>query len=534
MPGLPVMTGIQRITNGVHLTWDGPSGYYKLFQKTGLNAFWQQVGAANLNRQATVAALSNSAFFRVSGPAPLYNGIQACSVCHADIHDTVVQTPHLSAFTNALFATLGGQTNSACLVCHAVGAGLPSGFVSNARTPQLAGVQCENCHGPAANHAANPDDPTVWPRIELAGTMCGGCHSAALAPPQAAAYHPPFYDEWKASPHQPVLDELKTEFASSLGPTVFIPTCGRCHSGTVREALVENDPLPDGAEASAVGIACATCHDAHQLYVHTNALTGVLTNRLTGVVVTNNLLGSLYTNQVPYPLASLQDYHATGSFATNYDPGINICAQCHNDRGASWTGTDRAPHQSVQYNMLLGTVGVMAPGNPTNQPGTHALIEKQCVGCHMQSSNYVSAAQPATAGHSFEVNAYGTCGQCHNAAFAPQLVQFLQSQVMANEDGWGILQVKALLDEWATNVAPAQLRTNYGTRAWEYTTPGSLSPVGPGPTSGEQSLISTNIQMARFDLYLVVNDGSFGVHNPLYSINLLLTAQSLVQTELSK
>ena len=32
MPGLPVMTGIERLTNGVHLTWTGPSGYYQVYQ----------------------------------------------------------------------------------------------------------------------------------------------------------------------------------------------------------------------------------------------------------------------------------------------------------------------------------------------------------------------------------------------------------------------------------------------------------------------------------------------------------------------
>ena len=36
MPGLPVMTGIQLATNGVVLTWDGPSGYYHLYQKSQL------------------------------------------------------------------------------------------------------------------------------------------------------------------------------------------------------------------------------------------------------------------------------------------------------------------------------------------------------------------------------------------------------------------------------------------------------------------------------------------------------------------
>ena len=59
------------------------------------------------------------------------------------------------------FKAAGGQTNSSCLPCHTVGYGLPTGFSFTNKngvfsyTTNLAGVQCENCHGPAANHAAS-------------------------------------------------------------------------------------------------------------------------------------------------------------------------------------------------------------------------------------------------------------------------------------------------------------------------------------------------------------------------------------------
>jgi hypothetical protein len=97
-----------------------------------------------------------------------------------------------------------------------------------------------------------------------------------------------------------------------------------------------------------------------------------------------------------------------------------------------------------------------------------------------------------------------------------------------------IQSVQGLLVQWATNNAPLSLRTNYGSRSWEYTVPGELSPGGPGPSSTEQTNIPPNIKMARFNLYLVYHDGSFGVHNPLYSRSLLDTAESMVRTELNK
>lgn len=96
-----------------------------------------------------------------------------------------------------------------------------------------------------------------------------------------------------------------------------------------------------------------------------------------------------------------------------------------------------------------------------------------------------------------------------------------------------IQQTKGLLDMWATNAAPAVLRTNYGTLAWEYTSPGDLSATtNSGPTTAQQALISTNILQARFDLYLVYYDGSYGVHNGPYDIELLQSAQTFVDSQL--
>ena len=69
------------------------------------------------------------------------------------------------------------------------------------------------------------------------------------------------------------------------------------------------------------------------------------------------------------------------------------------------TDTVYPPHHSPQYNMLLGTVGAIDTGVPPNQPGTHAFLEQQCVTCHMQTSAYVSPAQPAVAAtHQFLVH----------------------------------------------------------------------------------------------------------------------------------
>ena len=525
-PGWPVMTGVLPGTNSVTVTWDGPGGYYQLFQKRSLtDATWQALGkATNFSRTATVAPLSGNAFFRVTGPSPQYAGAPTCAECHQSTLATVVTTPHAGAFTNALFLAYGGQTNKACLVCHTVGAGLPTGFSTKVATPQLTGVQCENCHGPAANHAANPGDPLSVPRVELAGTVCGGCHNAKYVPVAAAASHPPLYEEWNSSAHRDVVPSLQQDFANNNN----ISSCGRCHSGSVREAFMDNEALPSGQDAAAIGITCATCHEPHGNNTFTNRLSGVVVNPISGIAVTNNVLGAVYTNQLRYALASTNDYFLTTSQTFTNNPDINICAQCHNHRGASWQSTSRSPHHSPQYNILLGTVGVLdGTNNPASQPATHAFFEMQCVRCHMQTSNYVSPQQPGSAGHTWELASFNTCLGCHPS---PSVLVDLVQQGF-NEQ---IQYIKSELDLWASTKAPPALYTNYGTRAWEYTTPGDLSPGGPGPNSNEQALIPVNIQKARFDLYIVLYDGSYGVHNGPYQAKLLNQAQTWVEAELNQ
>jgi hypothetical protein len=505
MPGLPIITGIERGSNSTRVTWDGPSGYYQLLQKKKVTSpAWQPVGGPTLARQAIVTNTSSSAIFRVAGPAPQYAGAQACAECHEKIYRTEMNTPHPHALE--VLTRIHQDTNPNCLPCHTVGYGVPTGFSSVTNfvsTNQLAGVQCENCHGPAGNHAANENDSTVRPRVELAAAVCGGCHDGS---------HNPTYAEWQTSSHAQVPPDVLAFMATS---TNNLSGCGRCHSASVRLSLMKGDRLPVG-DAN-VPIVCATCHDPHATHVWTNVLSGEVT-----------------TNQLRNPVASTNDYFLTtsASFAKKYNPNVNLCAQCHNHRGASWTNTFLPPHPSPQYNMLLGTVGVL-PGNTSpSQPASHALmIDKQCVGCHMQTAEFQDGPPevPAVTGHRFTVDSYNVCLDCH--PFPEMLADFTQSAI------WDQLQnLKADLDFWARTKAPPQLWTNYGVRSWEYTIPGTLSNpadvTAPGPSTEEQSLIPTKIKKARFNAYVVLYDGSFGVHNAPYCASLLEAAENWVQAEL--
>jgi len=118
--------------------------------------------------------------------------------------------------------------------------------------------------------------------------------------------------------------------------------------------------------------------------------------------------------------------------------------------------------------------------------------------------------------------------ECH--LFPEQNAMFVMAAMAAR-----IQEVKTSLDVWALTKSPEVLRTNYGALAWEYSPPGDLSANTPGRTNvTQQALIPDNIKKARFNLYIVNYDGSFGIHNGPYSFELLNAATNWIQTELNK
>jgi hypothetical protein len=301
-------------------------------------------------------------------------------------------------------------------------------------------------------------------------------------------------------------------------------SCGVCHSAAVREALLEqlenpSTPLPSRVDAAYFPVTCAVCHDAHENMAQPPQLPNP------------QLRNPVYsTNNFSYSTS------ANTTFAAQYNPDIQLCAQCHNMRGARWQDTSRSPHHSPQYNILVGQ-GAYDLGNPLI--GTHGLdIETQCVHCHTHP--LAAPAAPLNpqitnyTGHTFEVSFEG-CVICHGSVEAAEdSLASAQASIKSQIKG-----VQALLDNWATNKAPVELQTKYEKLAWEYTTPGDLSnpahnPSVVGPATAEQAGIPDAIKQARMNLYLVQYDGSFGAHNRGYARYLLNVATTNLNVELSK
>jgi hypothetical protein len=92
-----------------------------------------------------------------------YIGSEKCMGCHAQEYKKWKETSHshaLDALKN--IAKRPGLRNfdPECVQCHVVGLGYQTGFQHEDKTPLLAHVGCESCHGPGSAHASDPRNKT--------------------------------------------------------------------------------------------------------------------------------------------------------------------------------------------------------------------------------------------------------------------------------------------------------------------------------------------------------------------------------------
>jgi hypothetical protein len=81
-----------------------------------------------------------------------YSGAQQCRTCHAPIYERWLATRHAHAMGS--LEQKGKHFDPECVRCHATGYGRPTGFISLKVNPDLANVQCEQCHGQGSLHVA--------------------------------------------------------------------------------------------------------------------------------------------------------------------------------------------------------------------------------------------------------------------------------------------------------------------------------------------------------------------------------------------
>ena len=114
-----------------------------------------------------------------------FAGAAACAACHVKSSEIWKASRHGHALDT--LARVKKQFDPECLQCHVVGLGR-NGFLSQDLTPQLGQVQCENCHGPAKVHAADPQHvrtsaiPAGNAEEGGAPSVCRICHHGSHSP----------------------------------------------------------------------------------------------------------------------------------------------------------------------------------------------------------------------------------------------------------------------------------------------------------------------------------------------------------------
>lgn len=155
-------------------------------------------------------------------------GADACRDCHQDAYDVWKKSKHAHAFESLTKgrpdadddATFVARTRDPeCITCHATGwdpksfARYDSAFVDLETTPQLAGSQCENCHGPGRTHVelehalakaggdagADVEQERAALHLDLASArtnLCVQCHDLDNSPKFDTEDNKPFDTFW--------------------------------------------------------------------------------------------------------------------------------------------------------------------------------------------------------------------------------------------------------------------------------------------------------------------------------------------------
>ncbi len=329
--------------------------------------------------RCTECHLHHAGFDFVEGdlPTQTYVGDGECARCHTGMHENWDETLHAHALTT--LENIGQGRNAFCLPCHTVGFGQPTGFVSRELTPNLADVQCENCHGTGSDHVNRALASRITTDYE--GELCGTCHVGT---------HHPTFTEWEASGHPE--SYINSHSAS----------CTPCHA-----------PTEPGEAHPVRGVECVACHTPH-------ARTG-----------NGHEPPEPKDYQLRWPQVKTVTPSNHAADAINPDR-FNLCGQCHHSRGTMWDRLTRGPHHSLQANVLVGEMPV-PEGTPDLVPFTshvHGRMRGQCTRCHMFTKEYVSEEDPAITGHTWAID-FRACGPCHDEQEAEEYTHDLHAEVSA-------------------------------------------------------------------------------------------------------
>jgi hypothetical protein len=440
-----------------------------------------------------------------------------CLTCHSGASPAIVNawaaSGHATLFENGMNGTLSDHWGPSCFSCHTTGWNMMAdnggwddvaaavGFVDSQWTPwraglydsllttdkkklsMLAGVGCEQCHGPK-----NPAHASVGtqPKSMDAG-VCAQCHDEP--------WRHNIYSMYEKSAHAEAIWESGFGSSTATSPiTNFtLSTCVRCHDGGAFVEFTKGGSFDNRVSSgynifTKSAITCQTCHDPHS-----------------GVLRTAPAAGDTLGNGFNYS-------------SVDFGNG-KICTNCHKFRRNAETYTSGAmsshwgPHYRGATDVFLGQNAVTF-GETLPNSMAHRLVGGSCVGCHMSATSDTGTfSRDHIGGHSWNMeytdgvstadNVTG-CVSCHTG-----ITSF--SDIVAGYD----YDVDGTRESFQHEVEGLLERID-----------DILPPAGPGY---DRALIasdpdSVNLKKVFYNMLYVEEDGSKGAHNPKYIIALLQTS----------
>jgi hypothetical protein len=507
---------------------------------------------------------------------------EGCGACHNGTAAPDEQfaawreSGHAEIFTQNIENPAGHWTTS-CAACHGVGYDTavtnggwdeaiaaeswkapPSGevglygrmFAQYPKTAGLANIQCENCHGPNNEGGLHANGTVDASRISMSSDLCGTCHGE---PPRHGRFQ-----QWESSLHAG---------GSSTTPERGVNNahCGRCHSAQGFVAWIKQADLTKqiqgangnatAAEMTALGmgadtieaITCQTCHDPHQQ----GTISSDPTNATVRIVDETSLLPAGFQASV------------VGKGA--------LCMTCHNTRNALHgdlvgpTANYSAPHTAAQADVLMGENAYFVS---VGQRSPHSYVKDTCVTCHMEATPPPEGYTQTGTNHSFKAD-INICGECHSSTLNGEALQAgVHEKVEELLHAMGNYMLRKLPAQFTVkdytphtfggksydvksnaivinkdNVASVEATEPHGQQGFfvHLKTPITVTyapaneqphtvqmdeldvQLGDFTSDGTKAIIPAADVLVRagWNFFLIEGDGSFGVHNPGFTIEVI-------------
>jgi hypothetical protein len=475
--------------DGLNFQWSAPSGSFNTTDND--TVIWTAPEAEGIISIAlrvdddvniTTGSIDIGVGVYVPAVQPYYVGAAQCSGCHSATHTAWLTTAHSDAFDRKH----EDFSSDYCLQCHTVGydPSIDNGGYDENPITALQNIQCESCHGPASAHLASTDKAND-PRISatLSETVCESCHTSSRTS---------FWTDWAASGHASgEVMGLDGENSSS---------CSGCHVGNgfvdkaSGNATKTYDPEVDG---DVVALTCATCHDPHS-GANLHQVRDVTATTANGIAITRGGLGLLCMNCHTGRRTNSQVTSALAGGSTHFGPH-------HGNQGAF---------------LVPGVYADPSGGTFTFSSSNHLDVEDSCVTCHMHGEGIQPPATNGFSSHKYEPSVEA-CESCHGI-----LTDFDDIIAKQDYDGDGSIEgVQSEVSGLMTLLEGALYATGLDTTGTDnsivtaagYSTDSTATWAGVNLTT--YPLLK--IRAAAWNLAAVTYDGSHGVHNAIFTIQLL-------------